>query len=476
MGHAPSWSRMARPQGLARKGEPVGYEAIPRPTGLDRLRIPGKALRGDVTEVLSYVRERYGRTARLQLPGRDIDAIVICDPAHVEHVLETRQSNYRKSDEYIEQLGNRALGRGLLTSRGTAWRDQHRLMMPLFQRDSVFGFTDAVVEETERMLDRWRAVADRGGTIDLHEEMERVTLMVIGRAMFSTAMTEYADEVMAASDALRRRGERDRSLIPYPDWLVDSDGADPVATLRDIANRLMVDRRGREDEFDDLLTLMMTAGEDGEGLDQELIADNINTFLLAGHETTAVALTWTWFLLGNWPEVHRRLHDAVTDASPVTAATFTGDNIEAVRFARQTVQEAMRIYPPVPLFTREAVDDDVLGRYEVPGGTSLLISQFLTHRDPDIWEDPLAFRPERFHPDRHEERPRYSFYPFGGGARMCIGRQLSLIEAQVILSLAASEVRLKLESPAPGEDVGVSSTVTMVPDTAIEMSVHGWDR
>lgn len=449
------------------------FEAIPGPSGVETIRIMIRTLRNDFTDGLSSVRREYGQPARLALPGSDVDGLVVSRPEHVECILETNQSNYRKPDVYFDMLSH--LGESLVTSQGDDWREQHRLLMPMFQRKNVFGFTDVVLDQTEKLLDRWRSVADRGGTIDLREEMRRITLDIIGHTMFSTDVNEFSEEFVAASDALRTRMRRQQSPVPYPSWFLERRYREPVETLEAIAARLIRDRRGHEDEYDDLLTMMMTAQEEGADLSDERIVDNIITFLLAGHDTTALALTWTWYLLAQSPDIHRRVHETVADASDVTVRSFTPETVEEFGYVKQAIQEGMRLFPPVPFFTRETIEDDTIGDFEVPGGTTLLVSKFLTHRDSSIWDDPLVYRPERFHPDRAEERPRYSFYPFGGGARMCIGRTFALMEAQLILSLVAAELRLELESPRPGEEIDVSSAVTMAPGEQIRMSVHEWE-
>lgn len=451
---------------------PTPDAAVPGPTGLDRLRVVAETLRGDITDGLAHVHREYGSPARLGLPGSNFgDALIVSQPDHVEHVLETNQSNYRKPDVYLDQLS--FLGDGLVTSQGEAWRDQHRLLMPLFQQDSVGGFADVIVDQTADMLDRWQRIADGGGRIDLLDEMARITLRVLGRTMFSSDLATHYPAIQAAMTTLRDKMARQQSPIPYPAWWLDRQLKEPVETLHRIARDLIRKRQGSEDAYDDLLSMMLTAGE-GAGLDPERIVDNVVTFLVAGHETTATALTWTWYLLATHPDHHRRLREGLVDTSLEQTGVdmaAAGDELGAVT---RTVQESMRLYPPVPLFTRAAVEDDTLGQMHIPGGTMLVLSQWLTHRDPAIWDDPGVFRPDRFQDDPVESRPRYSFYPFGGGARMCIGRQFALLEAQLILGLALSRMKLELASSPSPKGPAVSTAVTMQPDAPIEMTIARW--
>lgn len=448
------------------------YGEVPRVSGLDTVRVVEKAVREDITDGLAYVRETYGPTARLDLPGSVVRGILVARPDPVEHVLETNQSNYRKPDEYLDTL--RHQGESLTTTRGAEWRDQHRLLAPMFQPDRVAQFSDLVVDRTEAALQRWRSIGERGGTIDLQEEMGRITLQVLGRALFSADMDEHAEEVLDAIRAIRGWMGRVISPIPYPLSYLDRRFEQPVETFQGLAEQLIEKRRGQENEYGDLLSMMMRAEADGGGMSDRRIVDNVISFLIGGSETTALALTWTLYLLARHPDVHRRLHETVVD-SAVADGTHTPDALEEIGYVKQAIQEGMRVYPPVPMIPRQAIDDDVVGGYAVPAGTRVIVSPFLTHREPTIWDEPLAFRPERFAPGRGDDRPRYSFFPFGGGARMCIGRTFALLEAQLVLALIAADCRLELAAPSADERVGVSSVSTMAPASEIRMSVGEWE-
>lgn len=443
---------------------------VPEPGRVGTARFVATTLRNDITDGFAFLADEYGTPVRFTAPGSDVEGMLLSDPARVQHVLETHQSNYQKPDVYFDMLSH--LGESLLTTQGDAWLEQHRTLAPLFQTEAVAGFAGVVARRAQALVDRWRRAAERGRSIDLGDEMRDLTLDIIGRTMFSSDVEAFAAELTAATDALRERMWREQSPVPYPDRLLERRYRGPVATLEDIAARLIRERRGCEDEYDDLLTMLMTAGD---AMDDQRVVDNVITFLLAGHDTTALALIWTWYLLAQEPDVHRRVHDAAQAASipddGSNSPVVDGD-LETVERA---VQEAMRIFPPVPFFTREAIETDRVGGVRIPAGTTLLVSQYLTHRDPALWDDPLAYRPERFDSETGTDRPKYSFYPFGGGGRMCIGRTFALMEARLILAIVTAELRLELESPRAGRAVDVTTATTMVPDPEIRMSVHEWD-
>lgn len=445
---------------------------VPGPDGIGMLNRLRRLITEDTAPLLLDTRRRYGQIVELSLPGEN-DAYLLSDPAYIQQVLESNQGNYRKSDVYRDEL-RRIFGRGLLTSEGDHWARQHERIRPMFRSDTVRSFAELIVEETDTMCERW---ATRDEPINLLAEMERVTLLIIGKAMFSADMETYADDIAASLAVLRTSFKRQTSVLPtVPDWVPTPHNRRSSAaldTLDGIVYDLIEQRRGHADDYDDLLSALMAArDEDGSRMDDDQIRDEIMTFLLAGHETTAAALTWTWYLLARNPEIHEELHKRVTVGSDEAGAAFAFGGDDPM-YAKQCVQEAMRIYPPVPVFVREARETDIIDGYEIPADSKVLLSQYVVHRDPKLWDAPTAFRPKRFAAGADEDRQRYSYFPFGGGRRICIGRQFALMEAQLVLSRAVKRYRLDLRSPIDTEP-GVDSAVTMVPDETIEMRATKW--
>ncbi|MFB6142000.1 MAG: cytochrome P450 [Halorientalis sp.] len=444
----------------------------PGPGATGTLEQMGNFVAEDMTEVLTNARERYGTVVGMRMPQGD-PAVFVAEPRGVQRVLQGNQDNYTRSSVYRNELSE-AFGEGLLTSEGDLWERQHRLIRPMFRSNTVKSFTDLILDETEAMLEGW----ETGDRIHLFEEMERVTLLVIGKAMFSADMEDHADEIADDLRVLRRAFKREVGPVPtLPDFVPSFHNSRlrrAVRSLNDIVYDLIDERRASDDDREDLLGMLLDARtNEGERMDDEQVRDELVTFLLAGHETTAAALTWTWFLLGRNPDEHRRLHEHVTDADDLRDAVgFSAGAAGSKSPLKRAIQESMRIYPPVPIITREADGNDVVAGYEVPAGHEVILSQYVVHRDPDIWDDPMEFRPERFAADA--ERTPFSYFPFGGGKRMCIGRLLALAEAQLILGRALEDHRLTLQSPTHGEP-DKDSAVTMIPDDPVAMRVERWD-
>lgn len=446
----------------------------PGPTALQRAVLAGRFARSDLVEVFEHLRDRFGRTVWLDLPGDDAATLLVSDPAHVEQILETKQRQYPKADIYQESLGE-VFGEGLLTAEGDHWASQNRLIAPVFQPESVHAVGDLIIAETDAMLERWR---DRD-EVDLLAEMERVTLLIIGKAMFSTDMAEHATEMGAALAALRARFRQVNSgIVSLPEWVPTRTARRSErgrAYLDETVYDLIEKRRGRAEEYDDLLSRLLLAEDEetGRRMDDEQVRDEVVTFLLAGHETTAAALTWTWWLLSRHPEAHRRVAATVAESTLADPdPTFDPSLMEDLSVVERTLNEGMRLYPPVPFIGRKAAEDDTLGRYHVPEGVRVVVSQYLTHRDPGVWDAPDRFDPDRF---RADDRPRYAFYPFGGGSRSCIGRLFATMEGVLILSRAVASCRLELAAPDPAETLGMNSAVTMTPETKPRMTPH-WRR
>lgn len=423
---------------------------------------------------LTWLRKQYGDIVRLYMPVGGY-SYIISKPDYIQHVLLENQNNYKKAAGY-EEL-RRIMGEGLLTSEGDKWLRQHRLMMPMFHQKSIMTFGEMIMDETRAMIDRWDRLDKGENFINLLDEMKRITLVIICRALFSSDIEGYVDEVRDDLEILRKgfrtrvRGFQIPLWIPTP---MNRKLKRAINNLDEIVNELINERRGKADEYEDFLSMLMLAEDEetGETMSHEQVRDEVMTFFLAGHETTANALTWTWYALTNNPEIHGGLRDHVSSVLKTHNGSFSYELYDDLDYAGRVIKESMRKYPPVPTFGREAIDDDVIGRYEVPAGTTILISQYLTHRSAEIWPHPMKFDPGRFEENKQDERHRFSYFPFGGGARMCIGRELARLEARLILSLVVNEY--KLERVDPGRTVQEDVAVTMSPDDPIRMNVTRW--
>ncbi|WP_330633020.1 cytochrome P450 [Halocatena halophila] len=443
----------------------------PGPRRLSWLSVARQFIAADTTTTLASLQQEYGDIVRVYFRG---ESYLISDPGAIQQVLETNQGNYRKSDVYDDQLAE-LFGDGLLTASEDHWRRQQRVIRPLFRPAAIQTFTELIREETHAMVERWH---QHDGPIDLLAETERVTLSIIGKAMFSTDMTPHAERLRDALATVRREFRRQVGgvSLSVPRWVPTQHNrelAEATEFLDSLVYELIERRKQSPNGEDDMLARLLAARTDaGESLSDEQIRDELITFLLAGHETTATALAWCWYLLCHHPSIHRELYEWTQSTDWLTADT---PSVDESTLAKHCVQEAMRIYPPVPVISRELRSPDRLCGYTLPAGSDVLLSQFLMHRHEDLWDDPLVYRPARF--AGPSDRPTYSYFPFGGGARMCIGRQFALYEAQLILGLAVSACRLTLESPMYDsfDAIERESAVTMQPRPTILTSVDSWE-
>jgi cytochrome P450 len=428
----------------------------PGPKGVPLLGNTGQYAR-DPFRFMTAVGEAYGDVARLELAGEP--TFMLTNPDDIETVLVGESDSFVKpefgGDDAVENL----LGNGLLTSDGEFWRDQRRLAGEAFDPRRVADLAGMMVEHTESMVERW----EPGEPMDLRTELAQVTVRIIVNAMFGTDIDrETTERVQAALEPLGERFEPDPLRFLTPNWLPTAENRSfgaSVRTLEGVLDDIVAERRaeGYEDG-EDLLSVLLRAQDRGEQADSTL-RDEMMTMLLAGHDTTALTLTYTYYLLGKHPEAKARLHEEL-DAlgGRPTAADATG-----LDYASNVLDEAMRLYPPVYVLFRAPTRDVELGGYSVPAGSFLMLPQWVVHRSERYWEDPLSFDPDRW--DRTDHH-RFSFFPFGGGKRVCIGKQFSLLESKLILATVAEHYDLELVSD---EDLTLRPTLTMHPADPVEV-------
>ncbi len=397
-------------------------------------------------------------------------SLFLAHPDHIKHVLQDNARNYVKGI-VIARL-KVVIGDGLFTSEGDFWRRQRRLSQPAFHRDHLAGFATTMTETTAAMLDRWAARARTGTPFDVSAEMSGLTLGIVGRALFSRVLDAHADDVgQALTAALAILNERAIRFLPSPIWWPSATNRRlrrAIAVLDRVVYDIIETRRRTATQPRDLLAMLLLARDEetGAGMTDRQLRDEVMTFLLAGHETTAVALTWTWYLLDRHPAVAERLRAEV--AAALGTRTPTVDDLPRLGYARMVVEEAMRLYPPVWGFTRQAIDEDRVGGFTIPKRSVVTISPYVTHRHPSYWHDPERFDPERFTPERIRSRPRFAYLPFSGGPRLCIGNEFALMEAQLVLAMTVQRYRLRL---VPGTRVEAESRLTLRPRGGLPMTV-----
>jgi cytochrome P450 len=370
-------------------------------------------------------------------------------PDDVQAVLH--RPNYGRSS-----LLRVTLGQGLLSTDGDLWRSQRRLMQPLFSDERLAAFAGVVIERTLALVRRWDADGLRDGApVDLAAEMRRLTLEVVVQGLFTADLGDEAGEWVAAFEVLLDHlGELSTTQFDVPLRFAPGHQARfQHATRVTDANveRLIARRRAQHPKPDDLLSRLLDARDaaTGQPLDERQIRDEMVTLLLAGHETTAVGLAWTWYLLSRHPDVEERLRAEIDQVLGGRVPAMA--DLPALPYARMVFEESMRVYPPVCFVNRFSEADDEIRGHRVPAGRGVLLSPWTTHRHPAFWDDPDRFDPERFTAERSRRRHRYAFFPFGGGRHHCIGRAFAMLEGPLVLILLLQRCRFRSLTDRPVE-------------------------
>ena len=382
---------------------------------------------------------RHGDTYRVYVPSRHSWTYVIHHPDDVKRVLVSNYRNYTKGTgiDRIKLL----LGKGIMTSEGELWKRQRAMMQPCFHRRVISRFADLIAQANERFIARWEALAARGELVNVTEEMSDLTLEIVMRSLIGRDLERVTQELGANPFEVVARDSARNLQFVYK-----------FRSLTGLVQKLIARRRAQPDEEHfDYLAMLLSARDKETGLpmsDGELI-DEILTLIVAGHETTASGLNWTWYLLSQHPEAEARLHAELDAAAELPAPSLV--QVEALAYTQQVINEALRLYPPGWVLSRRTIEADVLGGYPVPARTNVLLPLYLVHRHPRFWKDPEVFWPERFAPEHEAERPRFAYMPFAAGPRHCIGETLALFEMFVHLYKVARRYRLRYVADKPLE-------------------------
>ena len=436
-----------------------------------RSRLPGQLIwrfQRDRLGVIESLAREHGDLVQLPALGREI--FVISDPELIRQVLEVGQGRFTKG----RGLENAALllGKGLLTSEAPLHARQRRLMQPAFHRQQIQRYGGQMVALAEAHVAAWRD----GETLDMAAEMMHLTRAIVARTLFDWSPQDSDDAVDAAlSELVGSFGAPGAMLVPLwvveRGWLPGTRGlAGARASLDALVYRMIAERRANPDGREDLLSLLVRARDDqagDQGMGDEQLRDEVMTLFLAGHETTANALAWTLYLLSEHPESLARL---VAELDRVLAGRApTAEDLGDLVYTRQALTEAMRLYPPAWVVGRRASVDVELGGYGIPRGATLLMSQWVVHRDPRWYETPDRFRPERWAAEAAVDRPKYAYFPFGGGPRRCIGEAFAWMEGTLLLATILGRWRPRL---VPGHPVEPEPLITLRPRYGIRMRLE----
>jgi cytochrome P450 len=439
-------------------GRAAAPKTVPGPRGLPLLGSFADLRRKGVLWFYVDGWRQYGDVFRFRVGPLTLYQFV--RPEHIREVL------VEKPEIYIKGLSHDKLriplGLGVFTSEGELWRRQRRLMAPTYTPRAVERFAGIMLGETQRMLARWEA-RPAGQPLALNQEMIRLTMSVISRSMFTLDLEEeYAEVGQALAFILEFANKRSVTLIDPPLFVptpLNQGLKRALKTLDRFLYGLIAERRALPPGDDLLSTLLQARDEEtGQAMSDRQVRDEVLITFFAGHETTAQLLTWIWVLLAQHPEVEARLQ---AEVDGLLGGRGPGvDDVADLVYTRMVIDEALRLYSPVSMAVRDAARDDEVDGYPVPAGSMVTVTPYITHRHPDFWERPLAFDPEHFAPERVEARPRYAYYPFGAGPRICLGKHFALLEAAIAVAEVARRTTLRL---VPGQEVKEAWAATLRP-------------
>jgi cytochrome P450 len=441
---------------------------VARPPGPKNSPIVGNlyAFRKSPLDFLSKMAREYGDLVYFKVARQHM--YLVNHPDYVREVLVNNQSNFIKSRAL--QRAKVLLGEGLLTSEGQQHLRQRRLVQPAFHRERLAGYAAAMSAGAVRWRDRWRA----GSTLDISTEMPHLTLSIVAKTLFSADVESEASEI---GEAMTTVLEMFRLLLmPFAEYLEKL----PLPHIRRFEKArarldatiygLIRERRKSGVDTGDLLSMLLFAQDEESGMTDEQVRDEALTLFLAGHETTANALTWTWYLLSQHPEIERRLHDEIDAVLGDRAPEFA--DVPQLRYAEMILAEALRLYPPAWAIGRKAKGGFELGGVEVPAESICILCPYLVHRDPRWFPEPEKFDPERWTPEARDARPKFSYFPFGGGARVCIGERFAWMEGVIVMAAIAQKWRLRLQpgqhaEPLPLITLRVKNGLRMIPEPRV---------
>lgn len=408
----------------------------------------------------------YGDIAFFRLGTNPV--YLVSNPDAIQEILVSGRELYIKGKLDIQIL-SKFLGNGILTSDGEYHRRQRKMVQPAFHAKRIEAYAQTMVDYTLRLLEGWQDGADR----DIHKDMMQVTMEIVAKTLFDSAVTEYSYAVGHAVEDLQVISHSEfRMGINIPQWLPIPRNRRRKAA-KQVLDRVVMgfieERRTDPRDKGDLLSmLLLSADDEGRRMTDQEVRDEAVTLFAAGHETTSNALSWTWYLLSQHPHVVEKLHAELQTVLAGRAPTLK--DLRRLPYTHQILKESMRLYPPAwNLTSRRPTKDTQLLGYDIPAESIILIAPYVVHRLPTLWDEPNHFDPERFQPEREKQLHRYAYFPFGGGHRVCIGNSFAMMEAALVLATIAQRYDLEL---LPDPVVEPEPMITMMPKYGLRMRLH----
>lgn len=415
----------------------------------------------DSLAFLTYCAREFEEIVPIQL--EDDVFCLLTNPEHITQVLKERLLFVKGQD--LQKLPS-LVGNGLLTSEGSFWQRQRRLAQPIFHQKRIDIYGETMVEYAQQMMRDWKA----GDILDIHEKMMHLTLNIVMKTIFSQGIsdTDAGNVAHALEEAMNWFVMKTASLLAGDEKEIEADRSysNAIALLDKTIYAMIDHRRETQETGDDLLGMLMEVedADDGSRMTDRQLRDEVSTLMLAGHETTANTLSWTWMLIGEYPNVRAKLDRELKTVLQGNAPTFA--DLKRLPYTTKIIKESMRLYPPATDVSRQATQDCEIGGYIIPKGTTLISSQWVMHRDPRYFADSDVFNPDRWSDDFEKSLPRGVYFPFGDGPRVCIGKSFAMMEAVLILATVAQSFQLEL---APDRIVEKQASITLRPKTGIQV-------
>lgn len=417
---------------------------------------------------LCDLQRTYGDVVRFKVWDRTL--YLVSDPELIKEVFVTNHKNFTKSRSL--KLARHVFGDGLLTNEGESHKRQRRMMQPAFHMKRIHGYGETMIQYAQRHANIWETENRDGQSIDVSHEMMRLTMAIVAKTLFDSDVESEAEEIGEALTSIV--GLFERTIHPAAVLLTLMPTRKNIRFLRSRARidktiyRMIAERRASGKDHGDLLSMLLNAQDeaDGSGMTDKQIHDEAITLFLAGHETTANALTWTWYALSQNPEVEARFHEELDEV--LGGELPTPDDLPKLEYTRRVFAESMRMYPPAYIIGRMAIEEFQLGEYTLPARSVLLLSPYVCQHNPALFEDPERFDPDRWEPEKQRERHKFSYFPFGGGPRTCIGESFAWMEGILLLATIGQRWRMQLSQ---GHTVAFDPQITLRPKDGLPMTL-----